>query len=157
MVHAIPASVMSPVILWTVRVVLDTSVLISALRSGRGASAEVIRRVMLGDLTILMDHKIAYEYREVAFRTGQLHKAGKSREQIADILDLLEAQAEAVLVYFMPRPLSPDPNDDMVLDIAINGEADAIVTFNIKHFDSAAAQYGIDVVTPAELLTRFRG
>jgi putative PIN family toxin of toxin-antitoxin system len=140
-----------------VRVVLDTSVLISALRSERGAAIEVIRCVMLGELTVLMDHKIAYEYRDVAFRARQLHVTGKSREQIADILNLIEAQAEAVRVYFMPRPLSTDPNDDMVLDVAINGRADAIVTFNTKHFESAAAQFNIDVVRPAELLTRIRG
>jgi len=145
---------MSPVILLIVQIVLDTSVVISALRSDRGASAEVIRRAMLGELTILMDHKLAYEYRDVAFRARQLHVSGKSREQIADILQLLEAQAEAVRVYFTPRPLSPDPNDDMVLDVAINGQADAIVTFNTKHFESAAAQYNIAVVRPAELLTR---
>jgi putative PIN family toxin of toxin-antitoxin system len=139
-----------------VRIVLVTSVLISALRSEQGAAAEVIRRVMLGELTVLMDHKIAYEYRDVAFRARQLHVAGKSREQTADILNLIEAQAEAVRVYFMPRPLSTDPNDDMVLDVAINGRADAIVTFNTKHFESAAAQFNIDVVRPAELLTRIR-
>jgi len=111
---------------------------------------------MLGELTVLMDHKVACEYRDVAFRARQLHAAGKSREQIVDILNLLEAQAEAVRVYFRPRPLSADPNDDMVLDVAINGRADAIVTFNTRHFKSAATQFNIDVVTPAELLTRIR-
>jgi hypothetical protein len=53
-----------------------------------------------------------------------------------------------------PRPLSTDPNDDMVLDVAIYGRADAIVTFNTKHFKSAATQFNIDVISPAELLTR---
>lgn len=138
------------------RIIIDTSALIAALRSERGAAAEVIRRAILGELIVLMDHKVAYEYRDVAFRARQLHVAGKSQEQIADILNLLEAQAEAVRVYFKPRPLSTDPNDDMVLDVAINGNADAIVTFNTRHFKSAAAQYSIDVVNPAELLTRIR-
>jgi putative PIN family toxin of toxin-antitoxin system len=134
------------------RIVLDTSVLISALRSEKGASAEVIRRATLGEMTILMDSKLAYEYRDVAFRTQKLHGSGKSREQTAAILDLIEAQAEAVNIYFTPRPLSPDPNDDMVLDVAINGNASAIVTFNSKHFREAAARYNIGVLTPAELL-----
>jgi PIN domain len=80
---------------------------------------------MLGELTVLMDHKIAYEYRNVAFRARQLHVAGKSREQIADIQTLIEAQAETVGVHFMARPLSTDPNDDMVLDVAINGSTDS--------------------------------
>jgi putative PIN family toxin of toxin-antitoxin system len=137
-----------------VRIVLDTSVVISSLRSEQGASAEVIRRAMLGDFTVLMDHKLAYEYRDVAFRGRHLHATGKSREQITDVLRLIEAQAEAVRVYFTPRPLSPDPKDDMVLDVAINGQADAIVTFNRRHFEAAGLDYNIEIVSPAELLTR---
>ena len=126
------------------------------MRSDTGAAAEIVRRAVKGDLVILMDMKLAYEYRDVAFRTHQLHRTGKSRVQISDILDLIEAAAEAVVVYFSPRPLSPDPNDDMVLDVAINGRAKAIVTFNTKHFAAAAALYSIHVMTPAELLRMTR-
>lgn len=111
---------------------------------------------MLGELTVLMDGKLAYEYRAVALRAQQLHALGKSHQQIMDILDLLEAQAEAVSVYFTPCPLSPDPNDDMVLGIAINGHADAVVTFNTKDFLEAAAQYRIPIQTPGELLNKIR-
>ena len=103
-----------------------------------------------------MDRKVAYDYRGVALRARQLCIAGISREQIADILNVLEAQALAVQVYFNSRPPSTVPNDDMVLDVATNGKADAIVTFNTKHFKSASTQYNIDVVNPLELLTRAR-
>jgi PIN domain len=67
-------------------------------------------------------------------KTFELGLTGRS-----NCLNLLEAQAEAVRVYFKPRPLSTSPNDDMVLDVAISGKADVIVTFNTKHFESSAA------------------
>jgi len=78
--------------------------------------------------------------------------SGKSRSETKAILDALEAIANPVLVAFRYRPLSVDPDDDMVLDVAINGDADAIVTNNTRHFREAAARFHMDVLTPAELL-----
>lgn len=138
------------------RTVLDTSVLITALRSSTGAAAEVIRLALRGELTTLMDYKLACEYRDVALRAEHLHVSGKSRAETAAILDALEAIAEPVFVAFQHRPMSPDANDDMVLDVAINGNADAIVTNNARHFREAAERFRVDVLAPAELLSRFR-
>jgi putative PIN family toxin of toxin-antitoxin system len=123
-----------------VRVVLDTTVIITALRSSTGAAAEVIRLTLLRELTPLMDYKLACEYRDVALRPQQLHATGKSRAETSAILDALEAIAEPVFVAFQHRPLSPDANDDMVLDVAINGNAVAIVTNSTRHFREAAEQ-----------------
>lgn len=139
-----------------VRVVLDTSVIITALRSSTGASAEVLRLTLGGELTPLMDYKLKCEYRDVALRPEQLHATGKSPTEALAILDALEAIAEPIFVAFQHRPLSPDASDDMVLDVAINGNANAIVTNNTRHFQKAAEQFGIDLTTPAELLRKFR-
>ena len=138
------------------RTVRDTSVLITALRSSSGAAAETVRLALRGELTALMDLKLACEYRDVALRPEQLQVSGKSQAEPAAILDALEAIAEPVYVALQHRPLSPDPNDDMVLDVAINGNADAIVTNNTKHFRNAAERFHLDVLTPAELLSKFR-
>ena len=138
------------------RTVRDTSVLITALRSSSGAAAEAVRLALRGELTALMDLKLACEYRDVALRPEQLQVSGKSQAETAAILDALEAIAEPVYVALQHRPLSPDPNDDMVLDVAINGNADAIVTNNTKHFRNAAERFHLDVLTPAELLSKFR-
>ena len=138
------------------RTVRDTSVLITALRSSNGAAAETVRLALRGELTALMDLKLACEYRDVALRPEQLQVSGKSQAETAAILDALEAIAEPVYVALQHRPLSPDPNDDMVLDVAINGNADAIVTNNTKHFRNAAERFHLDVLTPAELLSKFR-
>jgi predicted nucleic acid-binding protein len=129
-------------------------VVVTALRSDTGAAAEVVRLALREELTPLMDYKLACEYREVALRTEQLHASGKSRAETAAILDRLEAVAEPVEVVFHYRPLSPDANDDMVLEVAINGNADVIVTHNTKHFREAAKSFRLDVLTPAELLKR---
>jgi len=104
----------------------------------------------------LMDYKLACEYRDVALRPEQLHVTGKSKAETSAILDALEAIAEPVFVAFQHRPLSPDANDDMVLDVAINGNADAIVTNNTRHFREAAERFDIDLLAPAELLSKFR-
>ena len=130
--------------------------LITALRSSSGAAAETVRLALRGELTTLMDYELACEYRDVALRPEQLQVSGKSQAETAAILDALEAIAEPVYVALQHRPLSPDPNDDMVLDVAINGNADAIVTNNTKHFRNAAERFHLDVLTPAELLSKFR-
>ena len=135
---------------------LDTSVLITALRSSNGAAAENVRLALLEEVTILMDYKLACEYRDVALRAEHLTVSGKTQEEIALLLDMLEAVAEPVLVVVRHMPLSQDANDDMVLDVAINGGANAIVTNNIKHFRDAARRFHLQVLTPAELLNEFR-
>ena len=103
-----------------------------------------------------MDYKLACEFRDVSLRAEQLRISGKSRTETATILDALEAIAVPVFVAFRHRPLCPDAGDDMVLDVAINGSADAIVTNNTKHFQEAAEPFGVEALTPAELLTRKR-
>jgi predicted nucleic acid-binding protein len=103
-----------------------------------------------------MDYKLACECRDVALRPEQLRVSGVSPEQTSSILDALEAIAQPVFIGFQHRPLSPDTSDDMMLDVAINGNADAIVTNNAKHFREAAERFHLAVLTPAELLSRFR-
>ena len=139
------------------RIVFDTSSLITALRSGRGAAAEVLRLALLEKFVILLDYTIASEYRDVALRPEHLGASGRTAENVLSLIEGIESIAEPVVVTLKPRPLSPDPNDDMVLDVAINGRADVIVTQNTKHFASAARQYGTKVLTPVELLETIRG
>ena len=87
-------------------------------------------------------------------RAEQLHLSGKSRAETTAILDALEAVADPVYVAFRYRPMSVDPDDNMVLDVAINGDADVIVTNNTRHFREPAERFNIAVLTPAELLRK---
>jgi putative PIN family toxin of toxin-antitoxin system len=139
-----------------VRIVFDTSSLITALRSNRGAAAEILRLVLLGDLTILMDYKIAAEYRDVALRPEHLAASRQTSSKVLTLIEALEELAEPIHVSVKPPPLSSDPNDDMILDVAINGRADVLVTQNIKHFRASGKKYGIHVFSPVELLAALR-
>ena len=138
------------------RIVLDTSALISALRSNSGAAAEIVRLTLLENLTLLLDYKLVCEYRDVALRPQHIAASGKTKKDAEVVIAALESLAEPVFVGLRHRPLSQDENDDMVLDVAINGCADAVVTNNVKDFASAARRFGIAVFTPGEFLSEFR-
>jgi predicted nucleic acid-binding protein len=139
-----------------VRVVLDTSVLIAAFRSSKGVAAECVRLILLRKLTILMDYKLACEYRDVALRSEQVAASGKTREETELLLDMLEAVAEPVMVIVRHRPFSPDANADMVLDVAFNGNPEAIASNDTKHFREPLKLFGLDLPTASELLREFR-
>ena len=69
-------------------------------------------------------------------------------------VDVLAAVVEPVEPHYLWRPRLRDPDDDMVLEAAVNGHADAIVTFNVRDFAGALGQFGIELLTPAEILKR---
>jgi len=102
-----------------------------------------------------MDYKLVCEYRDVALRPQHVAASGRRSEDVEAIIEMLEAMAAPVLVRIKHRPLSQDGNDDTVLDVAINGQADAVVTNNIKDFRAAAERFGIQVLTPREFLIVF--
>jgi predicted nucleic acid-binding protein len=68
------------------------------------------------------------------------------------VLDAVAAVSEPVVLDFLWRPVLPDPDDDIVLETAMNGRADAIVTFNRRHFVTATKQFGLDALSPAEAI-----
>jgi predicted nucleic acid-binding protein len=126
------------------------------MRSGSGAAAEILRLAALGKLTLLMDLKLVCEYRDVALRPQHIAASGKTMEEVQAVIAMLEAIATPVLVVVKHRPLSRDANDDMVLDVAINGYADAVVTNNIRDFATATERFAIKTLSPRELLIAYR-
>jgi len=130
--------------------------LVSAIRSGSGAAAEILRLAALGKLTLLMDYKLVCEYRDVVLRPHHVAASGGSIEDANAVIAMLETIAVPVLVVVKHRPLSRDANDDMVLDVAINGCADAVVTNNIRDFAEVAERFGIQALTPKDFLIAFR-
>lgn len=138
------------------KIVLDTAALVSAIRSGSGAAAEIVRLALLEEVTLLLDYKLVCEYRDVALRPQHIAASGKTPEEIEAIIAALESIATPVFVSVKHRPLSRDENDDMVLDLAINGHASVVVTNNVKDFLPAARNFGIQILTPRELLTEIR-
>jgi predicted nucleic acid-binding protein len=131
------------------RVILDTNVILAAMRSQTGASHRLLLTIGHSQWQSVVTPALMYEYEAVARRPGNV--PGLSPSDITDILDLLYHESHRQLVWFSWRPASPDPGDDLVLDAAVAGGCDFVVSFNERHL-RAARDFGIEVITPAELL-----
>lgn len=134
------------------RVVFDTCVLASALRSSRGASFALLRAIRDKRLIALATPTLFLEYEDVLKRSDQRQVSMLSLIDIEDFLDALAASIEPVDVHLRSRPQLRDPGDEMVLEAAINGRADALATHNIRDFREAGPRFGIRIARPAELL-----
>ena len=137
------------------RIVLDTSVVVAGLRSRLGASNALLRLVANRRLRLLATPPLFLEYEEVLKRPEQRLEHGLTLEQVDDFLAELAALVEPVETHFQWRPQARDPSDEMVLEAAINGHADALVTYTIADF-AAAERFEIAVVGPADVLRRVK-
>ena len=137
------------------RLVLDTNVVVAAFRSRRGASSVLLRRTVDGTIRMLCSTALLLEYEAVLGRATTREATGHSLRDVEIIMNAIAAVAEPVEVRFRTRPLLRDPNDEIVIEAASNGRADAIVTHNVKDFAPAQA-LGIGVATPFEILRRLR-
>lgn len=133
------------------RVVLDTNVLVAALRSKAGASARLVEAAYEGRITAIANVALFAEYEAVLTRPEHLVAGGVTREVVVEALDALAARIEAAEPHFSWRPQLGDPDDEMVLDAAVNGGAEAIVSFEIGTFREVAVTFGIAVLTPAQI------
>jgi putative PIN family toxin of toxin-antitoxin system len=138
------------------RVVIDTSVVVSALRSRLGAGNAVLRLVANRRLVPLATPPLFLEYEDVLKRPEHRLAHGLTPDEIDEFLAELAALVEPVEVHFQWRPQSGDPNDEMVLEAAINGHADALVTYNGADFAVVWERFGIRVLSPPELLRKVK-
>ncbi len=134
------------------RLVLDTSVIVSAFRSSRGASFELFGLIDRDRYTLLATAPLFLEYEAVLKRPEQCDVHKLSMAQLDDALDELASYIHEVRIAFDWRPQLRDSDDEMVLATAINGFADAIVTHNVGDFHPAARNFGISVVTPGRII-----
>lgn len=138
------------------RLVLDTDVIVAALRSPQGASSALLLALSEGKWTLLLSVALALEYEDVCGRPEHILAARLQERQIEDFVNTLIALAEPVDIHFRWRPALRDACDEMVLEAAVNGQAEGIVTFNARDFGPAPARFGIDLLSPSEALRRLR-
>ncbi len=130
--------------------ILDTCVLVSGLRSSSGASHKLLLAIRYGDLEIALSVALAIEYESVAIRTGLIPQL--STKEIQDVVDVLCRYAHKQRIFFAWRPFLRDPNDDLVLEVAVAAGCQYIITHNIKDFVGIDS-LGIQAITPAQALT----
>jgi len=124
------------------------------MRSPRGASAELLRRIDDGRATMLLSVALALEYEAKCMLAEHRMAAKLSLKDAAIFIDGLIAMAEPVQMHFRWRPQLHDPGDELVLEAAVNGRASAIVTFNERDLREAWQSFGIAVIRPGEALRR---
>jgi putative PIN family toxin of toxin-antitoxin system len=131
------------------QVVIDTNVLVAALLSSRGASHRLLRLVGDDRWRMNLSVPLVLEYEQTLKRVcaGEALSSG----DIDVILDFLCANASLRPIFFLWRPLLPDPKDDFVLELAVESRADFLLTFNARDF-AGAERFGIRVITPREFL-----
>ena len=134
------------------RLVLDTNVLVSALCNRDGASHLLIRWALADKIALLASPPLWLEYESVLKRPEIRLRHGISPENLDIVLDTLSAHVEPVHLSYLWRPQLRDPNDEMVLETALNAAADVLITFNIKDFADAAAMFSLKLATPAECI-----
>lgn len=137
----------------TLRVVLDTNVLIAAARSSRGASAVVMRALRDEEFRLLASVPLFLEYESVLKRPEHRQAGARSEAMVDAFLDALSLRTEPVHLFYLWRPQLRDAADEMVLETALNGRADALVTFNVADF-APAGRFGLPVWTPQQLLAK---
>jgi putative PIN family toxin of toxin-antitoxin system len=134
------------------RIVLDTSIIVAALRTRHGAANAMLRLVAQRRLVALATPPLFFEYEDVLKRPEQQLVHGLTAEAVDRFLGELAALLEPVEIHFQWRPQARDPSDEMVLEAAINGRADALVTYNVADFRSAGERFGIPIVRPGDIL-----
>jgi putative PIN family toxin of toxin-antitoxin system len=131
------------------RAVLDTNVILAGLRSPRGASFELLRRLRAGHWRLVLSNTTLTEYEEVLKREAALLHL--SFLEIDQFLDALCVIAEQFSVSDDWLPVLSDPDDESFVQLAAESRADALATHNLRHFQPARRS-GIPVMTPAEFL-----
>lgn len=135
---------------------LDTDVLVAAVRSRGGASWQLVDRALTREFRLLLSVPLVLEYEAVLTREEHRKVHCLSTPEIEAVVNSLASIAESVEIRFLWRPLLSDPTDDMVLETAVNGRADLLVTFNQADFAAAAKAFAVKIVRPSEALNRLR-
>ena len=130
-------------------IVIDTNVVIAALRSKKGASFKLLSLVGTKRFKTHDSVALVLEYEAVIQRYRV--ELGLSQDDVSDLVDSLCALAKHHKIYFLWRPSLPDANDELILELAVSAQCDYIVTHNLSDF-KGVEKFGVKVVTPGAFL-----
>ena len=128
----------------------------SPCRPARNSWGRTLRAARQGETTLLLTVALALEHEAICSEAEHQLASGLSVREVDIFVTALIAMAEPVKTHFLWRPQLRDPGDEMVLEAAVNGRADALVTFNLRDFGSAPSRFGVDLLLPREAIGRIR-
>jgi len=133
--------------------VIDTSVIISALIGKKGPSREVLRKTLLGEYKSLISNALFLEYEDVSKRKRVLDVCPLKSREIAELLNAFYSVCDWVPIYYLWRPNIADEGDNFLIELALAGNATHIVTNNISDLKNAELKFPeLKIVTPVKLL-----
>ncbi len=136
--------------------VIDTCILVSGLRSRQGASNALLTLISQEQLRPIVTIAVFLEYEAALKRPEHRLATGMTIDRIDTFLAAFASACRGVDINYRWRPQLSDPNDEMILEAAINGSAQAIVTHNVKDFRYATEQFGIEIISPQEAMKRIK-
>jgi putative PIN family toxin of toxin-antitoxin system len=136
-----------------IKIVVDTSVFISALISSVGSSREVIRRCLKGEYQPLMGNALFSEYESVMGRSEIIAKCPLTSTEISALLASFMSVSQWIYIYYLWRPNLKDEADNHLIELAVAGNAQIIVTHNIKDFQNPELLFpNLSILKPEELI-----
>ncbi|PZU97119.1 MAG: putative toxin-antitoxin system toxin component, PIN family [Pseudanabaena sp.] len=136
-----------------IKIVIDTSVFVSALISSKGASRELIKRCLQGDYQPLMGNALFSEYESLIHRQEIIDKCPLSSEEIQVLLASLMSVSQWIHIYYLWRPNLKDEADNHLIELAIAGNAQIIVTKNTKDFQNSELLFpNLSIIKPEQII-----
>jgi putative PIN family toxin of toxin-antitoxin system len=134
--------------------VIDTNILVAAVRNSAGPAFALMQLVRQAQLAMHCTPALFLEYEDVLTRPEQLSASGLQRRDVDAILNELALLLVPVTTHYQWRPQLRDPSDEMVLEAAVNAQADGIVTYKVRDF-KPAERFGIFVLNPEQTFRHF--
>ena len=134
-------------------VVIDTSVLISALIGKEGPGREILRQCLLGHFTPLISNALFQEYEDVTKRENILELCPLDETEIRELLNAYYSICQWVPIYYLWRPNLKDEGDNFLIELAIAGNSNCIITNNTKDLSAAELSFeGLRILSPEDFL-----
>jgi putative PIN family toxin of toxin-antitoxin system len=137
----------------TTKIVVDTSVFVSALLGPVGPSRELIRRCLRGEYQPLMGNALFCEYESVIFRDWILAQCPLTKEEILVLFQAFLSVSQWVNIYFLWRPNLRDEADNHLIELALAGNASSIITNNVKDFQNTELLFpNLSILKPEQII-----
>ena len=134
------------------KIVIDTSVWISALITKDSKARELLRLVFQGKLYPQISEALFREYEDVMKRKKIQNLTPLSQEEQNEVFEAYLSTCEWNEIYYMWRPNLKDENDNFVVELAVASGAEAIITYNVKDFKSAELVFKHKIITPEDFI-----
>jgi putative PIN family toxin of toxin-antitoxin system len=135
-------------------VVLDTSVLVAGARSRSGASFQLLSRIGNDAFDVAVSVPLVLEYEDALKRDPAA--TGFSNDDVQYVIDYICSVAVRQEIFYLWRPILRDAGDDLVLEVAVAANCDAIVTHNVRDF-AGIERFGLELLTPGQFLQKLGG